>query len=129
MFCDALKKAEQVTALVTHIDGVRSYADVLMPIAAAYETDGTFINGEGRKQSFVAAAKAPGEARCAWKVLRVIGEKLNLPDFNFSSLEEVRRMMEECPPPVGETRSKQIRRWQVMCRFSEMCRNKSRVMT
>ena len=103
MFCDALKKAEQVTALVTHIDGVRSYADVLMPIAAAYETDGTFINGEGRKQSFVAAAKAPGEARCAWKVLRVIGEKLNLPDFNFSSLEEVRRMMEECPPPVGET--------------------------
>ena len=107
MFCEALKKAEQVTALVTHIDGVRSYADVIMPIAAAYETDGTFINGEGRGQSFIAAAKVPGEARCAWKVLRVMGEKLNLPDFNFSSLEDVRRMMEECPPPVGEVAVKE----------------------
>ena len=53
------------------------FSDVLLPIAPFTETAGTFINAEGRIQSFHAAVKPLGEARPAWKVLRVLG---NLPN-------------------------------------------------
>jgi NADH-quinone oxidoreductase subunit G len=54
------------------------------------ETSGTFVNTEGRVQSFYAAAKPQGDARPAWKVLRVLGNLLELPGFDFNSSEDVR---------------------------------------
>ena len=93
MLTETLTKAEHVTAFVSHTGGVRSYADVILPIAATAETDGTLINGERRAQNFAAAAKTPGETRQGWKVLRLLGEKLNLPGFDFSTIDDVRQMM------------------------------------
>jgi NADH-quinone oxidoreductase subunit G len=55
------------------------YAAVLLPSAPFTETSGTYVNTEGRVQSFYAAAKPLGEARPAWKVLRVLGNLLELP--------------------------------------------------
>ena len=66
------------------------YADVLLPVAPFTETSGTFVNSEGRVQSFQGVAGALGEARPAWKVLRVLGTMLKLPGFAFDSSEEVR---------------------------------------
>lgn len=66
------------------------YADVLFPIAPFTETSGTFINTEGRVQSFNAVAKALGEARPGWKVLRVLGNVLDLPGFDYNSSEDVK---------------------------------------
>ncbi len=65
-------------------------ADVLLPIAAFTETSGTFVNIEGRAQSFYATVNPPGEARPAWKVLRVLGSLLGKPGFEFDRIEEVR---------------------------------------
>ncbi|TAK83507.1 MAG: NADH dehydrogenase (quinone) subunit G [Betaproteobacteria bacterium] len=65
-------------------------ADVLLPIAPFTESSGTFVNTEGRVQSFQATVNALGEARPGWKVLRVLGSLLNLPGFELNSLEEVR---------------------------------------
>lgn len=67
-----------------------SYADVMLPIAPFTETAGTFINIEGRVQSFNGVVKARGEARPAWKVLRVIGNVLALEGFDYESSEAVR---------------------------------------
>lgn len=67
-----------------------AYADVLLPIAPFTETSGTFVNTEGRVQSFNAVAKAQGETRPGWKVLRVLGNVLNLAGFEYTSSEEVR---------------------------------------
>ncbi len=65
-------------------------ADVLLPIAPFTETSGTFVNAEGRVQSFHGVVKARGEARPAWKVLRVLGNLLGLGGFSFESSEEVK---------------------------------------
>ena len=54
--------------------------DVLLPVGTFAETSGTFVNVEGRWQSLAGAARPPGEARPAWKVLRVLGNLLDLPD-------------------------------------------------
>jgi NADH-quinone oxidoreductase subunit G len=72
----------------------RAYADVILPIAAFAETSGTFVNSEGRWQSFNGAGSPPGEARPGWKVLRVLGNALDLEGFGYQSsaqvLEEIR---------------------------------------
>ncbi len=64
-------------------------SDVLLPIAPFTETPGTFVNAEGRVQSFHAVVKPLGETRPGWKVLRVLGNLLGLPGFEFESSQEV----------------------------------------
>jgi NADH-quinone oxidoreductase subunit G len=64
-------------------------SDVLLPIAPFTETAGTFINAEGRVQSFHGVVKPLGDTRPAWKVLRVLGNMLDLPGFDFESSQEV----------------------------------------
>ena len=64
-------------------------SDVLLPIAPFTETAGTFVNAEGRVQSFNGVVKPLGETRPAWKVLRVLGNMLGLTGFDFESSQEV----------------------------------------
>jgi len=64
-------------------------ADVLLPIAPFSETSGTFVNAEGRVQSFHAVVKPQGEARPAWKVLRVLGNMMKLEGFSQESSQDV----------------------------------------
>jgi NADH-quinone oxidoreductase subunit G len=64
--------------------------DVLLPIAPFTETAGTFVSTEGRVQGFHACAPPRGEARPAWKVLRVLGNLLGRPGFDLDTVEEVR---------------------------------------
>ena len=87
----ALKQADLVVFMSAfkHAPALE-YADVMLPIAPYTETAGTFVNIEGRVQSFNGVAKAQGESRPAWKVLRVIANVLNLPGFEFTSSEAVR---------------------------------------
>jgi len=67
-----------------------AYADVLLPIAPFTETPGTFVNCEGRAQTFQAVVYPRAEARPAWKVLRVLGTLLRLPGFDIDASEVVR---------------------------------------
>ena len=64
-------------------------SDVLLPIAPFTETAGTFINAEGRIQSFHGVVKPLGETRPAWKVLRVLGNMLGVAGFDFESSQDV----------------------------------------
>jgi NADH-quinone oxidoreductase subunit G len=62
----------------------------LLPIGTFAETAGTFINCEGVWQSFIGVAKPVGEARPAWKVLRVLGNLLDAENFDYQSSDEIR---------------------------------------
>ncbi len=64
-------------------------SDVLLPIAPFTETSGTFVNAEGRVQSFHAVVRPLGEARPAWKVLRVLGDMLGVVQPPYESSQEV----------------------------------------
>ncbi len=70
-------------------DVYNDIADVLLPIAAFAENEGSFMNVEGRVQSFKAATLTKAETRLAWKVLRELGALFNKDDFAFIDIEEV----------------------------------------
>ncbi len=67
--------------------------DVLLPIAPFTETPGTFINAEGRIQSFHAVVKPLGDTRPGWKVVRVLGNMLGLPGFDTESAQDISAQM------------------------------------
>ena len=64
-------------------------SDVLLPIAPFSETSGSFVNAEGRLQSFHAVVRPLGETRPAWKVLRVLGNLLDMSGFDADSSQAV----------------------------------------
>ena len=74
-------------------------ADLLLPIGTFAETSGTFVNCEGRWQSFGGVASPVGEARPGWKVLRVLGNLLDLDGFDYQTSESVR---DELKTQLGE---------------------------
>ena len=86
----ALKQAEFVVAMSAFQTTAPEYADVILPIAPFTETAGTFVNTEGRVQSFNGVVKPLGEARPAWKVLRVLGNLLQLDGFEQDNVEAIR---------------------------------------
>jgi NADH-quinone oxidoreductase subunit G len=86
----AMQAADMVVALSAFKHRAVDYADVMLPIAPFTETSGTFINMEGRVQSFRGAVKPLGDARPAWKVLRVLGNLLNVAGFDYDNSEAVR---------------------------------------
>ncbi|HYR01129.1 MAG TPA: NADH-quinone oxidoreductase subunit NuoG [Casimicrobiaceae bacterium] len=88
----ALESAEFVVVLSPFRHGT-PYADVLLPVGPFTETGGTFVNCEGRVQRFNGVVKPRGDARPAWKVLRVLGSLLGLSGFDLESLEDVRRQL------------------------------------
>jgi NADH-quinone oxidoreductase subunit G len=83
-----LNKSQMVVTL-SPFKANMSFSDVLLPIAPFTETPGTFVNAEGRVQSFHAVVKPLGETRPAWKVLRVLGNMLGLKGFDYESSADV----------------------------------------
>ena len=71
-------------------EALKAHARLLLPVAPFSETSGTFVNAEGRWQSFAGAVPPLGEARPGWKVLRVLGNLLEIGGFTYMSSEEVR---------------------------------------
>ncbi|WP_312843390.1 NADH-quinone oxidoreductase subunit NuoG [Diaphorobacter nitroreducens] len=76
------------------------FSDVLLPIAPFSETSGSFVNAEGRLQSFHAVVKPAFEARPAWKVLRVLGNLLGLEGMDYETSQDV--LVRATGKPAGE---------------------------
>jgi NADH-quinone oxidoreductase subunit G len=84
-------RSELVVALTPFVsEELRRIAHVMLPMGTFAETSGTYVNCEGQWQSQTGAAAPLGEARPGWKVLRVLGNLLGLPGFDYQSSEEVR---------------------------------------
>lgn len=66
-----------------------AFSDVLLPVAPFTETAGSFVNAEGRLQSFHAVVKSLGDSRPAWKVLRVLGNMLGVVGLDQDSTVDV----------------------------------------
>ncbi|QEY25396.1 NADH-quinone oxidoreductase subunit NuoG [Neisseria zalophi] len=86
----ALKQAQSVMAFTPfESETLREVCDVMLPIAPFTETSGSFINMEGRLQSFHGVVKGFADSRPLWKVLRVLGNVFELPGFEYDSSEQV----------------------------------------
>ncbi len=87
----ALTQADCVVAFSAYDSAsLREYADVILPLALYAETAGSYVNVEGRLQSFNGAVAPPGQARPGWKILRVLGNRFDLSGFDYDSAEQVR---------------------------------------
>lgn len=86
----ALLQAQTVIALTPfQSESLRELADVMLPVTPSTETSGSFVSMEGRLQSFHGVVKPYAQSRPMWKVLRVIGNELDLDGFDYTSSEEV----------------------------------------
>lgn len=87
---NAIKHADCVVAITPFQSaGLEAHADILLPSTPFTETSGTFINAEGRWQTFKAVTQPFKDSRPAWKILRVLGNLFDLPGFDYTSSEEI----------------------------------------
>ena len=87
----ALEAAEAVVAITPfQSEDLKSTAHVLLPAGPFTETGGSFVNAEGRLQTFNGVVRAAGDSRPAWKILRVLANRMDLKGFEFDSVAEVR---------------------------------------
>ncbi|MEI7430000.1 MAG: NADH-quinone oxidoreductase subunit NuoG [Betaproteobacteria bacterium] len=87
----ALKQSDLVVMLTPFKHAAAlDYADVLLPTAPFTETSGTYVNSEGRVQSSNGVCRPFGDTRPGWKVLRVLGNVLDIPGFDYDSSEQIR---------------------------------------
>jgi NADH-quinone oxidoreductase subunit G len=87
----ALASADLVIAITTHLpESLRGIVHVVLPIGSFAETSGTYVNAEGRWQSWAGAAKLLGESRPGWKVLRVLANLLGVHGVDYDSSDEIR---------------------------------------
>ncbi len=63
-------------------------ADVVLPVAAFAEKEGTFTNTERRVQRVRKAIESPGEAKTDWEVICGISNKMGYP-MHYTSAEEI----------------------------------------
>lgn len=85
-----IKSGEFVVSMSVYKGNAGDYADVLLPIAPFTETSGTYVNTEGRVQSFNGVVSPLGEVRPGWKVLRVLANLLSLEKFDYETPEQIR---------------------------------------
>jgi len=86
----AVAGAGLVVAFTSFRSAAAGIANVMLPIAPFTETSGTFVNAEGRAQGILGVVKPLGETRPGWKVLRVLGNLLEIDGFDYQTSEEVR---------------------------------------
>lgn len=89
----ALRQADLVVNFTPYADVADDYSHVTLPIAPFSETEGTFVNMEGRVQTFRAVVKPSELVKPAWRILRVLAEKLALTGFEYDSCEQIRQQM------------------------------------
>lgn len=95
----ALRDADQVVAFSAYASvALREVADVILPIALLPEIDATLVNVDGLAQGVAGGAKAPGQTRPGWKVLRALGGALQLAGFEFDDLAGLRDGIAERAP-------------------------------
>ena len=86
-----------------------AFSDVLLPIAPFTETSGSFVNAEGRLQSFHAVVKPLAETRPAWKVLRVLANMLGLPQLAFETSQDVLKQISATPLNLSNAGGSEVR--------------------
>lgn len=70
---------------------VTDHANVVLPLVPFTENSGTFVNLDGLTQFSETAVAPRGAARPGWKILRVLGNLLDLNGFDYVTVEDVFR--------------------------------------
>ncbi|WP_430229669.1 NADH-quinone oxidoreductase subunit NuoG [Nitrosomonas communis] len=116
----AMSNAEFVVSLSSFKGNVANYADVILPIAPFTETSGTFVNTEGRVQSFNGVVSPLGDTRPGWKILRVLGNLLQLEGFDYETSEQIRAQVIPAEDAITRYLSNELKDYEVNISSEEM---------
>jgi len=103
----ALRSADKVVAISSVMGpDLAEVADIVLPLAAVPQTEGSYINLDGHRQRFSAAVAPSEQAKPGWKILRRLGEQLGLAGFDFIALEDLDHSlsMDSTPAPGAPVR-------------------------
>lgn len=64
-------------------------SDIIIPIATHYETSGSFVDIFGQTKEFKQVVKPYAENKELWRVLRVLGNLLEVEGFEYNTISEV----------------------------------------
>jgi len=104
----ALKQAGCVVAFSAFKSSLSDVAHVLLPLTPFTETDGTFVNAEGRFQSFRTAVTPAGDARPGWKILRVLGNLFKLAGFDYTTSTGVLEDIQQNTTPSARLQTRRF---------------------
>jgi formate dehydrogenase alpha subunit len=80
------------------LDGI---ADVVLPEATAFESEGTFLNAEGRAQVSLPLLGPLGESRPGWRILGALARAMGQEGFDYPSARDVRKAIASEVPALG----------------------------
>ena len=103
----AMGAADCVVA-ITGYKPAAGYADVLLPLAMYAENTGSYLNMEGRRQSFDAVIPPPGSALPAWEIIGLLANKLGQSGFGYNGFEEVST---ETADAMGQIQADNLAAW------------------
>lgn len=108
-----IEKADFVVSLSSYKGNTTNFADVVLPIAPFTETSGTFVSTEGRVQSFNGVVPPLGDTRPAWKVLRVLGNLMQLGGFDYETSEQIRAQLIPAEETIVRYLNNDLRDYQI----------------
>ncbi|ABI83527.1 NADH-quinone oxidoreductase subunit NuoG [Francisella tularensis] len=87
---NALENIDIVVSFTAFADKfTKDTADIILPIATHYETSGSFVDLFGNRKEFKQVVKPYAGNKELWRVLRVLGNLLELEGFDYNSIAEV----------------------------------------
>jgi len=90
LFDRVLKKSKFNVGVTPFLDKNSKQFDLILPLTTHFENEGTFVNLESRVQSFSQTISPKFESKPLWKILRVLGNFIDCPEFTFESCSEIK---------------------------------------
>ncbi len=90
LFEKVLKKSKFNVGVTPFLNKNSKQFDLILPSTTHFENEGTFVNLESRVQSFSQTISPKFESKPLWKILRVLGNFIDCPDFTFESCSEIK---------------------------------------
>jgi NADH-quinone oxidoreductase subunit G len=96
----ALATAETVVAVSSYAsDNLKACADVLLPLAPLAESEGRYYAYDGQSFDVERSARAAGQSKPGWRILRRLGAELELDGF---SQVDISGVLEELRAGIGD---------------------------
>jgi NADH-quinone oxidoreductase subunit G len=90
LFERVLKKSKFNVGVTPFLNKNSKQFDLILPSTTHFENEGTFVNLESRVQSFSQTISPKFESKPLWKILRVLGNFIDCPEFTFESCSEIK---------------------------------------
>ncbi len=95
---NAKKKVKFLVVQDSYMNGIARRADAIFPATTFAETEGTFVNVEGRIQKFCQVIPPLGEAKPDWWIFAQLAKRLGKKDFDYKNSQQILKDLKKTVP-------------------------------